>query len=917
MDKKSKIFDKAQKYIQKGYLDRAIDEYRKVLRAKPGDVSTRLRVGDLFVKIGKEDEAIEEYHEVARTLTQNGFYLKAIAVYKQILKLDPPNLDMRYRLAELYARQDLIADAISEYDILARHFESKGKREDTLNIIKKMLEIDKENVGIRLRLAEIYEQSGFQEDATFEFASAAERLIEDGKIEKAEKLLLNLYNRGEKQLKVLEGLGAVAKEKGERELFLRYSRELIELYDKLGEVDKERELSTELLTLFPEESDVVADMLSRGEETSMEDSGSGEVEAGDDGAEEDGRDAGEDGSEAASPPALETEVAEEDGDLKDVLEDEPEETPEDETPEEEEKPDEPLSPWSEMIEIEDEPESSDEELSENEQRAEEVDEADPSEVEEVVVVDGGDGSVDADGADGESKKEGVEGVTGVASASVDERVDIPPVKNMEELFEGLLEEDSEPSDNSTGASAEELGVAEDDVLLDEGDKELFGDLFHGLLDEDVETEQEREEAVTVEMEGSQAVESVREPIGGAVETPDMDEPVEEIGEASLVEVEEEAIETEGMSEPELQEAPIEEIGVADTSEPAMATLDEVDEVDENAFFDDLPDDLVLVEEFDEFEEDSSADDVIELLEDESAFEMEDEGGDAEIEVTAETSGAHEHSEAIGFLDDLPEELEIVEEVDDNSLETVEVEDIEPEPITEEGDLEVITAEEVLVEEDAEVVEAFEPPDVEQPLNELPDDEDAAEEAGEDVPESMSPDSGTEGEGGYVDLSSELGLDGVEERETTIEEFHDGIERQLNREDTETHYNMGIAYMEMEMYDEAVREFNVALKDPNRFFDCQVRLGLSYMARGEPLEAIASYTNGLDSTGRTKDEKKGLMYELALAYESAENDERALKFFNKVNTIESGFRDVAGKLRRLKEKSRFLSIDDNLIEVELL
>ncbi|NOS35741.1 MAG: tetratricopeptide repeat protein [Deltaproteobacteria bacterium] len=280
MDAKSKILDKAQKYIQKGYLDRAIDEYRKVLNAKPGDVSTRLRVGDLFVKIGKQEDAIKEYHEAARTLTKKGFYLKAIAVYKQILKLDPPNIDIRYRLAELYTRQNLIANAIGEYDILARHFESKGKREDTLNIIKKMLEIDSENVGIRLRLAEIYEQSGFHEDAVSEYGNAAEQLIENGKYDTAEKLLNSLYDKGEKQPKVLEGFRAVAKEKGENEQFLSYSRELISLYDELGEEDKKREMCEELLELFPDDSEILAAMEGPGGE---DETCSGEGETGETG----------------------------------------------------------------------------------------------------------------------------------------------------------------------------------------------------------------------------------------------------------------------------------------------------------------------------------------------------------------------------------------------------------------------------------------------------------------------------------------------------------------------------------------------------------------------------------------------------------------------------------------------------------
>jgi len=57
----------------------------------------------------------------------------------------------------------------------------------------------------------------------------------------------------------------------------------------------------------------------------------------------------------------------------------------------------------------------------------------------------------------------------------------------------------------------------------------------------------------------------------------------------------------------------------------------------------------------------------------------------------------------------------------------------------------------------------------------------------------------------------------------------GVEKQLSREDTETHYNLGIAYMEMELYDDAMREFKIAMKDPVFEFDCYNRLGLSFMA----------------------------------------------------------------------------------------
>ncbi len=885
MDKNSKILDKAQKYIQKGYLDRAIDEYRKVLNAKPGDVSTRLRVGDLFVKIGKKEDAIEEYHEVARTLTKKGFYLKAIAVYKQILKLDPPNIDIRYRLAELYTRQNLIANAIGEYDILARHFESKGKREDTLNIIKKMLEIDSENVGIRLKLAEIYEQSGFHEDAVSEYGNAAERLIENGKYDTAEKLLHSLYDKGEKQPKVLEGLRAVAKEKGENEQCLSYSRELIPLYDELGEEEKKREMCEELLELFPDDSEILAAM----------EGPRGEDEAGDISENE--------------------EVGEEAGEVEEGIEGALEET---EGPlEEQEVSEEPLIPWSEMVEIEDEPVLSEEPL--NEAAEEEVEPPEPvceeTVFEEVTVEEaiGERAEVDAEPA-GETFEEleqpDAEELTGELPGEPE------PVK---EVDEGFLEDVAEEV-------VEELCEAEIESVTDEDEV-----VYEGAED-DVEPAGEMVEA----LEQSKAEEPVEELLEDL-------EPVEEIGEGSLEEGEPEPIN----EEVELEEVAAEEEVICERAE----TFEELEQPDAEELVEELPgepenideiEEVPLEEVVEETEEDAGPEQVSEDGEFEPVTAEEEsmgDGADAGAELAAETAEELEHPGAEEFVGELPDDLMLAEEFEEGSLEEVveeTEEDAGPEQVSEDGEIEPVTDEEggigkgadANAEPAGETFEELEQPDAEELVGELPGepepveeiDEGSLEGATEEVEdgfEGLGDDGEAPAESGYVDLSSELGLGGIDGSETAVDEFHDGLERQLNREDTETHYNMGIAYMEMDMYDEAVKDFSIALKDPNRVFDCQVRLGLIYMAKGEPQKAIACYTGGLDVTGRTSDERKGLMYELALAYETAGQDDSALDSFSKVSSIDSGFRDVAGKLRCLNEKSRFLSIDDNLIEVELL
>jgi len=156
MDEKSKIIDKAQKLLQKGYLDKAIAEYKRVVEKYPKDTTIRLRIGDLYVKIGKKDEAIKEYGEVAKMHTRGGFNLKAIAVYKQILKLDEGQMDIHFKLAALYTDQGLIADAVASLSVLVSFYEKKGNADDAIDVLKRMITVDPQNIGVRLKLADYY-----------------------------------------------------------------------------------------------------------------------------------------------------------------------------------------------------------------------------------------------------------------------------------------------------------------------------------------------------------------------------------------------------------------------------------------------------------------------------------------------------------------------------------------------------------------------------------------------------------------------------------------------------------------------------------------------------------------------------------------------------------------------------------------
>jgi tetratricopeptide (TPR) repeat protein len=130
------------------------------------------------------------------------------------------------------------------------------------------------------------------------------------------------------------------------------------------------------------------------------------------------------------------------------------------------------------------------------------------------------------------------------------------------------------------------------------------------------------------------------------------------------------------------------------------------------------------------------------------------------------------------------------------------------------------------------------------------------------------------------------------------EFQKGVDKQLGKEDYETRYNLGIAYKEMGLVDEAVAEFQLAAKDEGRLLECASMLGICFIEKGMPKLAVKWFEKGLQAQGRTEAEYLGLQYDLASALEASGENARALEIFTEIYGQDAGFRDVADKVRQL-------------------
>src|SRR3989441_2938917 len=185
---KQKVLSAAEKFVQQGKLQNAIVEYEKVLKADSKDLTVANTVGDLYARLGQNDKAVGCFKSVGDAYATQGFTVKAIAMYKKLTKIKP-TLEGVLRLAELYTQQGLFNDARAQYLQVAEEFLRTGEMEQAVRIFRKTLEMDPENVPMRMRLAEVYIRLGKKTEAWQIFAAAADSLRARGQLGPAEEIL--------------------------------------------------------------------------------------------------------------------------------------------------------------------------------------------------------------------------------------------------------------------------------------------------------------------------------------------------------------------------------------------------------------------------------------------------------------------------------------------------------------------------------------------------------------------------------------------------------------------------------------------------------------------------------------------------------------------------------------------------------
>jgi tetratricopeptide (TPR) repeat protein len=892
---REKVLAAAQKYVEKKKYDRAVIEYQKVIQEDPNDARTLLKIGDLQSKMEAYADAVATYERVGKFYASQGFALKAIAVYKQIREIiakHVPQLEERYghitpKLAELYQQLGLTSDALAALDEVATRFQRQNRDPEAIEVFRRIVELDPTNPLPHLRLAEALSRAKDTDGAVAEFATAAGQLAKLGRRDDALKVTERLLHhradpvhaRVAAELYLArnqpnDGLQALSKL---QLCFQANPRDLDTLgllskaFNHIGQAAKGIEVQKEMARIARDsgKSELFHEIINRLQKLAPNDEQVKQLALG----------------SMAPPPPVASSMP-------------PEPLPRASAQLDHGRPSRPREPDPEIESrtsaLPDDESYEDVGDGDFEHDDQEEHDEQPLELSRRSRHPQPDGDVLV-----ESSIEVVEEVGEPASAQTSEQaariladaasfrrarfhakaietlrigLEVAPRSvEVHEMLRDVLLETGQTDD----AVPVMLGLA--GLLIDMLDGEAAARSLQDVLGLDPHNDR------ATEMLRELGYELVEEPSSPPVSAPERLPPMRpEYQSTSSYDPE------APLPSYDLEEIGPEDVALRSYSEPSMRTapamaapalrgsLDDVDDpfdaplpsfpldppAESEAAFELVPpaQRLDATDQYDGLEPgDATAIAAAPTPELESALE--------EAEFFA-TRGLYDDArtilqEQLARLPNHPLLAERLAELDAQERGTAGGSGTRPSPAA------------AAAQADAAA------------------DEDRA-----------------------FDIAASLGaLDGGDRRsdvgppsfsraheqvdvEEVFAKFKEGVAKQIGVDDAQSHYDLGVAYKEMALLDDAIREFDTAARDPKRTCICQSMIGMIQLERGNLNEAIDAFVRGLQAPDRTKEQEAALCYEIGAAYEVKRMSKQALDHFQRAARLVPSFRDVQDRIRRL-------------------
>ncbi len=870
---REKVLAAAQKYVEKKRYDKAVIEYQRVIQEDPNDARTLLKIGDLQSKMDAYAEAVGTYERVGKFYSSQGFALKAIAVYKQIREIIAkhlPQLEDKYahitpKLAELYQQLGLTSDALAALDEVATRLQRQNRDPEAIEVFRRIVDLDPTNPLPHLRLAEALSRTKDNDGAVQEFATAAAQLIKLGRrddgLKVIERLLHHKADPAHARIAAEQYLARSLPNDGLQALaklqicFQANPRDLDTLsllaraFNQIGQAAKAIEVQKEMARIARDsgKNELFRELLTRLLKLAPNDEGVRQL------------------TMISSIPAPGT-VSQ--PSARGVV-----------------------SESTATAAAEQTEESPDATLDGAEESYEDVGDGDiePEEDEELGeyaldrTAQGDDPALDRAYSPAEEAAEPPaadrhEQVLHILAEAASFRRTRLPAKAIETLRDGL----------ELAPQSRELHEMLRDVLLEAGRAQEATAVMLALASLEIDSldgegaARTLQDVLALDPQNVRATEMLHELGYELVEEPAASLPeiapdeFVEAEPASRVAEEPEAYDpARPLPSYDLEEIGPDEVSMRSYSEPSIRTANRTNG---HAGFDSI-DDPFGEGPLPSFPLDPPTESEAVLAPDRAdasqaysstRLPSNRAGGVLELESALEEAeffasrGLFEDArtilqEQLTRLPSHPLLLERLAELEAQEHGIQGGSGTRPSPSAE--------GEEAVIGEDR----AF----------------DIAESLGVLDPADLVPEAGFGAPIEQVDV------------EEVFAKFKEGVAKQIGVDDAQSHYDLGVAYKEMALLDDAIREFDTAARDPRRACICRSMIGMIQIERGNINEAIDSFTRALQAPDCTKDQEAALSYEIGSAYESKRLNKQALEYFQRTARLMPGFRDVQERIRRLQ------------------
>jgi tetratricopeptide (TPR) repeat protein len=130
----------AEKFIEAGEIDKAIETYKEIIKLSPANFETHQKLGELYAEKGDKESAQEYYKKIVDIYFKNRLYKKALPIYQKILEIHPEDITAHEKIAEIYEREANESDAKREFLFLAEYYWKEKNIEKTDFFAQKAVE---------------------------------------------------------------------------------------------------------------------------------------------------------------------------------------------------------------------------------------------------------------------------------------------------------------------------------------------------------------------------------------------------------------------------------------------------------------------------------------------------------------------------------------------------------------------------------------------------------------------------------------------------------------------------------------------------------------------------------------------------------------------------------------------------------